>query len=79
MQWTPDSKAVLYSIEHNGSKVIMKQSLEGGPTEAIHEEVVDFGGDELFDFGYSFDGQSLAVNRGSWQHDLVLISGLGSR
>ena len=32
--------------------------------------------DEVFDFGYSSDGQLLAVTRGGWQHDVVLISDL---
>jgi len=32
--------------------------------------------DELFDFGYSIDGRSLAITRGSWLSDIVLISGL---
>jgi hypothetical protein len=32
--------------------------------------------DELFDFGYSPDGRSFALNRGVWLNDLVLISGL---
>ena len=32
--------------------------------------------DELADFSYSPDGQSLAVTRGGWQHDIVLIRDL---
>jgi TolB protein len=72
LQWAEGGKALIYGIERNGVTSLIKQSLDGGPPE----EIIDFAEDELFDFGYSFDGQSLAVTRGSWQHDIVLISGL---
>jgi hypothetical protein len=32
--------------------------------------------DDIFDFGYSPDGQQLAVTRGDWQFDVVLVNGL---
>jgi hypothetical protein len=35
--------------------------------------------DELFDFGYSADGQLLAITRSGWQHDIVLFTGLSLR
>ena len=50
----------------------MKQSLNGGLTE----EPLHLDTDELFDFGYSPDGRSFALNRGGWLNDFVLISGL---
>jgi Tol biopolymer transport system component len=72
IQWTPDGKSLIYAGERNGVRAIMKQSLNGG----LSEGALDFGEDELFDFGYSPDGKSLAVTRGGWQHDIVLISDL---
>src|SRR5215813_15456571 len=72
MQWTPDSKALIYAVERKGPTALMKQFLEGGPPQ----EIVDFGSDDLFDFGYSIDGKFLAVTRGVWQHDIVLINDL---
>ncbi len=72
MQWTPDGKALIYAIEGPGPATLVKQALSGGPAEGI----VDFGGDELFDFGYSVDGRFLAITRGEWEHDIVLISNL---
>ena len=74
VQWTPDGKALIYLIEHDGVTALIKRTLAG----AAPREIVTFAGDELFDFGYSFDGQSLAVTRGAWQHDIVLISGLSA-
>jgi hypothetical protein len=47
---------------------LVKQPLNGGRPE----EIATFE-DELFDFGYAPDGQTLAVTRGGWQHDVILI------
>ena len=71
IQWTRDGKAVIYGTEHDGVTSIFKQPLSGGgPTVVMKFE------DELADFSYSQDGQSLAVARGGWQHDIVLIRDL---
>jgi Tol biopolymer transport system component/DNA-binding winged helix-turn-helix (wHTH) protein len=72
IEWAADGKALIYAIERNGQQAIIRQSLDGSPAE----EVTGFGEDTLFDFGYSADGQSFALTRGSWQHDVVLISDL---
>jgi hypothetical protein len=50
----------------------MRQSLNGG----LIEDSLNLDTDELFDFGYSVDGRSLAITRGGWLSDIVLISGL---
>lgn len=72
LQWTADGKALIYISGPNGMMVLKKQPLTGSaPTE-----ILDFGEDNLFDFSYSFDGQFLAVTRGGWRHDIVLISDL---
>src|ERR1043166_568330 len=71
IQWTRDGKAIVYGTEHDGVTSIFKQPLSGGePTVVTKFE------DELADFSYSPDGQSLAVARGGWQHDIVLIRDL---
>jgi Tol biopolymer transport system component/DNA-binding winged helix-turn-helix (wHTH) protein len=75
MQWTREGKALIYALESIGRTVVVRQSLDGSPAE----EIMTFGGDELFDFGYSNDGRFFAVTRGEWQHDLVLISDLNQR
>ena len=72
MQWTFDGTALIYAAERAGPTALVRQSRSSG----LPEEIMDFDGDELFDFGYSFDGQTLAVTRGGWQHDIVLISDL---
>jgi Tol biopolymer transport system component/DNA-binding winged helix-turn-helix (wHTH) protein len=72
IRWTPDGKALIYTANLGGPTAIIKQSLVGGRTE----EIARFDEGELFDFSYSIDGQFLAVTRGAWQHDIVLISDL---
>jgi len=71
IQWTRDGKALIYGTEVDGVTSVYRQSLSGGgPTVVMKFE------DELADFSYSHDGQSLAVARGGWQHDIVLIRDL---
>lgn len=72
IQWTRDGKGLIYAAERNGATGIVKQPLKGG----LPETTAVPGEDDLFDFGYSFDGEFLAVTRGEWQHDIVLISDL---
>jgi len=72
LQWTNDGKAVIYAGERNGRSAIIRQSLNGD----LIEDSLSLDTDELFDFGYSVDGRSLAITRGSWLSDIVLISGL---
>lgn len=70
LQWTPDSKGLIYAAQNDGIGTILEQSLDG----EVPISIAEIGEDELFDFGYSFEGQLLAVIRGGWRHDIVLIS-----
>jgi Tol biopolymer transport system component/DNA-binding winged helix-turn-helix (wHTH) protein len=72
IEWTPDGQSLVYAIEQDGVNTLVKQSLNGGPVQ----EITKFP-DDVFDFGYSYDGQMLAVTRGGWQSDVVLIRDLG--
>jgi len=72
IQWTRDGKAFLYIAENNGVSEIVRQALDRGPVE----KVIEFPEEEIFDFGFSDDGQTLAITRGVWQHDVVLINNL---
>jgi hypothetical protein len=72
IKWAPDSKSVIYLAELNGRVAVLKHPLGGGSPK----ETASFDEGELSDFGYSTDGQFLAVTRGVWQHDVVLISDL---
>jgi eukaryotic-like serine/threonine-protein kinase len=71
IQWTRDGKAVIYGTEHDGVTSVFRQPLNGSEPAVVTKFE-----DELADFSYSQDGQSLAVARGGWQHDIVLIRDL---
>src|SRR5215813_4099330 len=73
LYWTPDGKALIYSAARNGRTAIIKLTL----ASELAEEIATIDQDELFDFAYSNDGQSLFVTRGGWKHDVVLISDFG--
>jgi eukaryotic-like serine/threonine-protein kinase len=68
-RWTPDARALLYLARRDGISGMYRQSLDGGAPEKL----VDFNEDDIFDFGYSPSGQQLAVTRGGWRFDVVLI------
>ena len=72
MLWTPDSKYLIYGDQSGGRTAIFKQALSG----SRREEIASVEEDEVFDFSYSADGQFLAITRGAWKHDVVLISDL---
>jgi len=74
IQWMNDGTAVMYAGERGGRRAMLRQSLNGD----LSEEPLSLDTDELFDFGYSVDGRSLAITRGGWLYDIVLISGLNS-
>ena len=63
-----------FGFEHDGATALIRQPIDGSEPR----ELMNFDEDELFDFGYSADGQSFAVTRGEWQHDIMLISDLMS-
>jgi tricorn protease len=69
LEWTPDGKALIYATEQDGTTILVKRPLNGGHVA----EVTKFE-DELFDFGYSSDGQLLAVTHGGWQNDIVMFT-----
>jgi Tol biopolymer transport system component len=71
IQWTPDGQALVYNGERDGVKTLVKQPMKGDRVE----EITKFE-DEVFDFGYSPDWQFLAITRGGWKYDVVLISDL---
>lgn len=72
IEWAFDRRALIYGAGQDGATSIFRQPLDGSEPETI----VDLDEDELFDFGYSPDGQYLAISRGAWLHDIFLIGDL---
>lgn len=72
LRWTFDGKALLYVTKLHGTSTLVEQDLRGGPPKIL----LNLGENDLFDFSYSGDSKTLAITRGNWQHDVVLLRGL---
>ncbi|HEX6729571.1 MAG TPA: winged helix-turn-helix domain-containing protein [Pyrinomonadaceae bacterium] len=72
LRWSEDGRSLLFAASRAGVANVYRQSLAGGAPQKL----VVFDEDDIYDFGYSPDGQQLAVTRGDYQFDVVLLSGL---
>ena len=71
IRWTPDGAALAYATETAELTAnIWIQPLNGESPRRL----TDFNAERIFDFAWSPDGKQLAVIRGSWNHEAVLIS-----
>jgi Tol biopolymer transport system component len=69
LQFTPDGKSVLYSVREKGVDNVWAQPLDGSAGHAI----TDFKSEQIWSFSLSPDGKSLAVLRGHYDSDVVLL------
>ena len=69
LQFTPDGKSVAYVGRENGVDNVWLQPLDGSAGHAI----TDFKSEQIWAFSLSPDGKSLAVLRGHWDSDVVLL------
>jgi serine/threonine protein kinase/Tol biopolymer transport system component len=69
LQFTPDGKAVAYAGRENGVDNVWVQPLDGSADHPI----TDFNADQVWLFSLSPDGKSLAVMRGHYDSDVVLL------
>ena len=72
IEWTPDSRALIYIDTRGGVGNLWTQPVEGGTPK----QITDFKDDRIFTFAYSRDGKQLALSRGTIDSDVVLIQGL---
>jgi eukaryotic-like serine/threonine-protein kinase len=72
LRWSGDGKSIMFAASGAGAAGIFTQKLAGGAAE----RVVTFDQNDIYDFGFSPDGKQLAVTRGEYQFDVVLLSGL---
>lgn len=69
--WAKDGKALIYTKERlNRIANIWKQPLDG----SVAKQITNYNSERIFDFGWSPDGKQLAVIRGGWKNEAVLIS-----
>jgi eukaryotic-like serine/threonine-protein kinase len=68
--WSPDGRAIDYSITRGGVSDIWRQPLSGGaPKQLTH-----FPSGLIYNFAWSTDGKFLAAARGNVTADIVLLS-----
>lgn len=70
LRWTPDGRAIAYVETQGGISNIVAQPLDGGKPK----QLTDFKQEYIFSFDYSSDGKQLAISRGTFNNDVVLIS-----
>jgi len=69
VQFTSDGNALLYTGQDNGIGNVWLQPLDGGPAYPI----TNFQTEHVWFFGMSPDGKNLAVMRGHYDSDVVLL------
>ena len=69
LEFTPDSKAIVYEIAGDGVENLYQQSIEGGPARPI----THFQNDTIRHFEFSPDGKTLAVLQRHSDSDVVLL------
>jgi serine/threonine protein kinase/dipeptidyl aminopeptidase/acylaminoacyl peptidase len=69
VRFTPDGKALAYTIRENGVDNLWQQNLDGSPGK----QLTAFKSEQIKDFHWSFDGKQLAMVRGHTDSDVVLM------
>jgi serine/threonine protein kinase/Tol biopolymer transport system component len=70
ISWTPDGRAITYTVNDAGTGNIWSQSIDGGPPR----QLTNFQSDWIFWFDWSKDGKQLALARGVTVSDVVMIT-----
>ena len=70
IQWAPDGKSILYSMNTSNVSNIWSQPLDGGPPK----QITDFKDLLITSFSWSRDGKQLVCTRGALVRDAVLIT-----
>ncbi len=70
LQWTPDSKSIVYIDVKNGISNLWSQPLKGG----LPRQITNFTSGLIFDFAISRDGKQLILARGSVDSDVIMIN-----
>ena len=70
MRWTADGSGLTYINNQGGVSNIWMQSLAGSPPK----QLTDFKSDMIFHFDWSRDGKQLALSRGIFTSDVILLN-----
>jgi Tol biopolymer transport system component/DNA-binding winged helix-turn-helix (wHTH) protein len=75
IDWAIDGQALIYALEDRNSVGNLWQQPLNGDTP---HKLTNYTSEEVFYFDFSPDGSQLAIIRGSWNHDIVLLKGFQS-
>lgn len=70
VRWSPDSQSLQFIVKRDSVENIWQMPLDGGSPK----QITNFTSDRIFSYDWSDDGKTLAVIRGAWTADMVLIS-----
>ena len=76
LNWTPDGKGVAYILTRDDVSNLWMQpvNLVDRSAKPTRRELTHFTADRIFGFGWSPDGNSIAMARGNFTTDVVLIT-----
>jgi Tol biopolymer transport system component/predicted Ser/Thr protein kinase len=76
LNWTPDGKGVAYILTRDDVSNLWVQpvNLADRSAKPTRRELTHFTADRIFGFGWSPDGNSIAMARGNFTTDVVLIT-----
>lgn len=69
IQWTPDSRSLLYVKNEDDVSNLWSQPLSGEPSK----QITQFNSLLISNFDFSRDGKELVMSRGTANRDVVLI------
>jgi len=70
VRWSPDSQAIQFIVKRGGVENIWQMPLDGGEAK----QITNFTSDRIFSYDWSPNGKQLAIIRGAWTADMVLIT-----
>jgi Tol biopolymer transport system component len=70
LNWTPEGRSITYEVSHRGVSNIWGQPLDGGTAA----QLTHFTADYIYGFAWSRLDNQLAVVRGDWDSDVLLLS-----
>ena len=68
--WSPDGKSVIYNEVQNNIANLWSQPINGGPPKQISNFKDGF----IFSFNVSRDGKQIAISRGNYSRDAIMLS-----
>ncbi len=74
LQWTADGRGIYFVAFENGASNIWQQPIDG----SAPVQVTNFKDGRIFNFAFSADGSQLALSRGTFNSDVVLIENANS-